>query len=101
MKVKSESEVAQSCPTLSDLMDCSLPGSSVHGIFQTRVLEWGAIAFRPVLTHRWLTHQVSLSVDLGEGPRLYISLFFSKLHIFKLLFLLFWLCCVACGILVP
>ena len=45
MKVKSESEVAQSCPTLSDSMDCSLPGSSVHGIFQAKVLEWGAIAF--------------------------------------------------------
>ena len=45
MKVKSESEVTQSCPTLRDLMDCSLPGSSVHGIFQARVLEWGAIAF--------------------------------------------------------
>ena len=44
MKVKSESDVTQSCPTLSDLMDCSLPGSSVHGIFQARVLEWGAIA---------------------------------------------------------
>ena len=43
--MKSESEVAQSCPTLSDLMDCSLPGSSVHGIFQARVLEWVAIAF--------------------------------------------------------
>ena len=42
---ESESEVAQSCPTLSDLMDCSLPGASVHGIFQARVLEWGAIAF--------------------------------------------------------
>ena len=40
-----ESEVAQSCPTLSDPMDCSLPGSSIHGIFQARVLEWGAIAF--------------------------------------------------------
>ena len=40
-----ESEVAQSCLTLSDPMDCSLPGSSVHGIFQARVLEWGAIAF--------------------------------------------------------
>ena len=47
MKVKSESEVVESCPTLSDLMDCSLPGSSVHGIFQARVLEWGAIAFSP------------------------------------------------------
>ena len=45
MKVKSESEVAQSCPTLCDPMDCSLPGSSIHGIFQARVLEWGAIAF--------------------------------------------------------
>ena len=45
MKVKSENEVAQSCPTFHDPMDCSLPGSSVHGIFQARVLEWGAIAF--------------------------------------------------------
>ena len=45
MKVKSESDVAQLCPTLSDPMDCSLPGSSIHGIFQARVLEWGAIAF--------------------------------------------------------
>ena len=45
MEVKSESEVAQSCPTLRDPMVCSLPGSSVHGIFQARVLEWGAIAF--------------------------------------------------------
>ena len=45
MKVKSESEVAQLCLTLHDPMDCSLPGSSVHGIFQARVLEWGAIAF--------------------------------------------------------
>ena len=45
MDVKSESEVAQLCPTLSDPMDCSLPGSSIHGIFQARVLEWGAIAF--------------------------------------------------------
>ena len=44
-KVNSESEVAQSCPTLSDPMDYSLPGSSVHGIFQARVLEWGAISF--------------------------------------------------------
>ena len=45
MKVKSESEVAQSCPTLRDPMACSLPGSSLRGIFQARVLEWGAIAF--------------------------------------------------------
>ena len=45
MKVKSESEVTQSCPTLSDPLDCSPPGSFIHGIFQARVLEWGAIAF--------------------------------------------------------
>ena len=45
MKVKSESEVAQLCPNLHDPMDCSPPGSSIHGIFQARVLEWGAIAF--------------------------------------------------------
>ena len=53
MKVKSESEVAQSCPTLSNLMDCSLPGSSIHGFFQARVLEWGAIAFSEV--HKLMT----------------------------------------------
>ena len=50
MKVKSESEVTQSCPTLCDPMDCSLPGSSIHGIFQARVLEWGAIAFSDIHT---------------------------------------------------
>ena len=49
MKVKSESEVPQLCPTLSDPRDFSLPGSSVHGIFQARVLEWGAIAFSLVM----------------------------------------------------
>ena len=48
MKVKSESEVTQSCPTLSNPMDCSPPGSSIHGIFQARVLEWGAIAFSAI-----------------------------------------------------
>ena len=49
MKVESESEVAQSCLTLSDPMDCSLPGSSIHGIFRATVLEWGAIAFSPIV----------------------------------------------------
>ena len=52
MKVKSESEVAQLWPTLGDPMDCSLPGSSVHGIFQARVLEWGAIAFSRIPKQR-------------------------------------------------
>ena len=50
-KVKSEREVAQSCPTLGDPMDCSLPGSSIHGIFQARVLEWVAIAFSKCTIH--------------------------------------------------
>ena len=56
MKVKSESQVAQSCLTLSDPMDCSPPGSSVHGIFQARVLEWGAIAFSAI--HRRVAKSV-------------------------------------------
>ena len=56
-KVKSEREVAQSCLTLRDPMDCSLPGSSVHGIFQARVLEWGAIAFSEV---ECLGHMINL-----------------------------------------
>ena len=50
---ESESEVTQSCPTPSDPMDCSLPGSSVHGIFQARVLEWGAIAFSKIILAFW------------------------------------------------
>jgi len=53
MKVKSESEVAQSRPTLSDPMDCGPPGSSIHGIFQARVLEWGAIAFSESLANNF------------------------------------------------
>ena len=55
-KVKSESEGAQSCPTLRDPMDCSLPGPSVHGIFQARVLEWSAIAFSEEISS--LSHSV-------------------------------------------
>ena len=60
MKVKSESEVTQSCPTLSDFMDCSLPGSSSYGIFQARVLEWGAIAFSGAL------HYVNINETQGN-----------------------------------
>ena len=58
MKVKSEREVAQLCPTLSDPMDYSLPGSSIHGIFQARVLEWVAIAFSEQSTSHghWLAY---------------------------------------------
>ena len=55
MKVKSESEVTQSCLTLNDPIGCSLPGSSVHGIFQAKVLEWGAIAFSGILLYELLS----------------------------------------------
>ena len=73
MKVKSESEVAQSCPTLSDLMDCSLPGSSVHGIFQARVLEWVAIAF---------SDQASKPLSVGNYQSLVLtfSVFYLEPH---------------------
>ena len=68
-KVKRENGVTQSCPTLSDPMDCSLPSSSVHGIFQARVMEWGSIAFSKfsvyvhiIEYHPWLrTHYISLN----------------------------------------
>ena len=71
MKVKSESEVAQLCPTLSDPRDCSLPGSSIHGIFQARVLEWGAIAFSG---HGSSTHQVpDAALSVSHMSSLYFS----------------------------
>ena len=63
MKVKNESEVPQSCPTGSDPMDCSLPGSSVHGIFQARVLEWGAIALGSQM------HSLLRTLDSPQGAR--------------------------------
>ena len=69
MKVKNESEVVQSCPTLCDPMDCSLPGSSIHGIFQARVLEWGAIALE-------LT---KLSKSKAEKETCYLSFYISCL----------------------
>ena len=82
MKAKSESEVAQSCPTLSDPMDCSLPGSSIHGIFQARVLEWGAIAFSIVWpqvnrregtqlhpsTENWIQDLLSMALPIRTRP---------------------------------
>ena len=67
MKVKSESEVAQSCLTLSDPMDCSPPGSSVHEIFQERVLEWGAIAFSNILIQNSLfIHLPAPAIPFGK-----------------------------------
>ena len=64
MKVKSESEVAQSCLTLSDPMDCSPPDSSIHGIFQARVLEWGAIAFSNDQSRQHIKKQRHLSTKV-------------------------------------
>jgi len=65
--VKSESEVAQSCPTPCDPMDCSPPGSSVHGIFQARVLEWGAITFSSTYMR---------SLELSKSWRLKVEVWF-------------------------
>ena len=79
MKVKSESEGAQSCPTLHDPMDCSLPGSSAHGIFEARVLEWIAIAFSPNKVRSLL---FSLSPSLGLFT--YFSGGWTGLHGFEL-----------------
>ena len=67
MKVKRESEVAQSCPALSDPMNCSPPGSSVHGIFQARVLEWDAIAFLPAVIGLFPNAYTGLEVTLTTG----------------------------------
>ena len=69
MKVKSESEVAQSCPTLSDHMDCSIPGSSIHGIFQARVLEWGANAFSWKAVWSFLK---KLQIELPYDPTIFM-----------------------------
>ena len=94
MKVKSESEVTQSCLTLSDPMDCSLPGSSIHGSFQARVLKWGAIAFSGfhvlaivnsaamnngihVLFQFWFPQSTCLGVELlGHMVVLFLGFFF-------------------------
>ena len=77
MKVKSESEVAQSCPTLCDPMDYSPPGSSVHGILQARVLEWGAIAFSNSLVYYYL-HNVRLFIFL----EIYLFVFMEIIYVY-------------------
>ena len=75
MKVKNESEVAQLCQTLRDPVDCSLPGSSVHGIFQARVLEWSAIAFSD------FSHYSFINADMKCGKML-CKIFLFYLFIF-------------------
>ena len=77
MKVKSESEVAQSCPILSDPMDCSLPGSSAHGIFQARVLEWGVIASaKSKLILSCLLYYPNTGGGGRENPQLLLWIFY-------------------------
>ena len=79
MKMKSESEVAQLCQTLSDPMDCSLPGSSIHGIFQARVLEWGAIAFSGTKddgASKWKDSGSYMTLGCHTNPGFPISNFF-------------------------
>ena len=92
MKVKSESEVTQSCLTLSDPMDCSLPGSSVHGIFQVRVLEWSAIAFS-IHTVKCMLMPLSQFIPLflpslcPQVHSLHLILYFCPASFFQMLYI--------------
>ena len=93
MKVKSESEVIQSCLTLRHPMDCSSPDSSIHGVLQARVLEWGAIAFSPIvlfssISLHWSLRKAFLSLlaILWNSAFKWICLFFSPLPFTSLLF---------------
>ena len=86
MKVKSESEVVQSCPTLRDPMDCSLPGSSIQGIFQARVLEWGAITFSIYLClYIYIWQCQVLSFKFSVIPKRMLQEFRRKLRGYALL----------------
>ena len=83
MKVESESEVAQSCSTLSGPMDCSLPGSSVHGIFQARVLEWSATAFSGIAKEEATIRKSMIGIILKEGtasPKSRVNLLYSRMQ---------------------
>ena len=107
MKVKSESEVAQSCPTLSNPMDCSPPGSSICGIFQARVLEWGAMAFSDEFSVCWIltSYQLMWYANIFSFGRLSFILLMVSLVVQKslvwysptcLFFLLLPLCVCVC-----
>ena len=81
---ESESEVAQSCLTLSDLVDCSLPGSSVHGIFQARVLEWGAIAFSIVEASMWLIFVCASNILESNVYSLIVEILYIYIYFIQL-----------------
>ena len=93
MKVNSESEVAQSFRTLSDHMDCSPPGSSVHGIFQVRVLEWGAIASRTLLNSFPLSY-----LGPSDSPLLFSFLNIQFIFFLMFIYLAVWVLVAACRI---
>ena len=84
MKVKSESEVAQSCPTLSNPMDCSPPGSSIHGIFQARVLEWVAIAFSIVEASMWLIFVCASNILESNVYSLIVEILYIYIYFIQL-----------------
>ena len=73
MKVKNESEVSQLSLTLSKSMDCNLPGSSVHGIFQARVLEWGAIAFSDIFSVFPIKNSIASYADIEKNKKIHID----------------------------
>ena len=86
MEVKSESEVTQSCPTLSDPMDCSPPGSSIHGVFHARELEWGAIAFS-VIGYCFELNELPEPIMYAFTKQEIFSHYSFKHFIFSILFL--------------
>ena len=86
MKVKSESKVTQSCPTLSDPMDCSLPGSSVHGIFQAKVLEWDGTAFSNISTRTYKIKRLTNPQKARYKSTFYIIPFIWNLRKHKLIY---------------
>ena len=92
MKVKSESEVTQLCPTLCDPMDCSPPGSSVHGIFQARVLEWGAIAFSDLSAYHGIITVSNFFRGYVRNLELWQMIVFFKLIYLILTTTLSWKC---------
>ena len=90
VKVKSEREVAQSCLTLSDPMDCSLPGSSVHGIFQARVLEWGAIILFGEVLMTWSMKSIPHLKNSVKNLTVVESCLFGR-HFLKMNTMILWL----------
>ena len=87
MKVKSESEVAQSCPTLRDPLDSSLPGFSVHGIFQARVLEWVAIAFSDIISLGLIYFIISNPLPPSMGHDQFLICIYESVFVFSLFIL--------------